>query len=263
MTIPAEQRMSFANNGFMILEGFLTTGEIDLVRDACDKEIERVASQMRSEGVPEDGINVLDRKYFINNARLVRPALLQILFSEKVADVCRATIGDAAYLHNEQFVVKMMDKATTFAWHQDSGYSVYKGGAQPHDPYVTCWVALDDMSEKNGTISVLPFPRYEPSREILEHVWSDEVNALVGYQGDDEGDLVEVPAGTLVAFSSRLLHKSGANTTDRPRRSYFMAYTPTLFKHQDESKGVYSQGVPVLIDGEPKWREARSPVGFP
>lgn len=240
----------------MVLEGFLTPEEVDLVRNACDDEVERVANDMRAKGMSENGINVLDRKYFINNARLSRPELGRILFSGKVEDVCRATIGGTAYLHNEQFVVKMMDKATTFAWHQDSGYSVYNGGAEPHEPYVTCWVALDDMSEANGTISVLPFPRYEASRELLEHVWSDEVNALVGYQGDDEGDLVKVPAGTLVAFSSRLLHKSGANTTDRPRRSYFMAYTPTLFRHQDASKGVYSHGVPVLVGGEARWQEA-------
>lgn len=73
---------------------------------------------------------------------------------------------------------------------------------------------------------------------------------MVGYKGDDQGDLVEVPAGTLVAFSSLLLHKSGANTTDRPRRSYFIAFTPELFLHSDNSKGIYSSGEPVVRDGQ-------------
>ena len=142
----------------------------------------------------------------------------------------------------------MVDTQTSFAWHQDSGYSVYNGGAAPHPPYVTTWIALDDMSKENGTISVLPFSR-TPSRELIEHRWDQSVNALVGYRGDDPGDLVEVPAGALVAFSSFLLHKSGANMTNSPRRSYFFAFTPTPFTHADASKGVYSAAEPLLEDG--------------
>lgn len=48
----------------------------------------------------------------------------------------------------------MADGETSFAWHQDSGYSVYQGGASRHKPYVTFWIALDDMSEKNFQRSI-------------------------------------------------------------------------------------------------------------
>src|SRR5690606_23194315 len=106
---------------------------------------------MRARKLDEDRINVLGKKYFVLSARKTHPELLPLIFSEKAADVCRATLGDTAYLHNEQFVVKMSDTDTSFAWHQDSGYSVYSGGAAPHEPYLTCWIALDDMSEANGT----------------------------------------------------------------------------------------------------------------
>jgi len=253
--VPDEaQRQSFTKHGFMIVPEFLDDAELELVRSACDHEVERVAQDMRSSGVSQRGINILDRKYFISNARLQRPELGRVIFSDKTEAICRAIIGDTAYLHNEQFVVKMMDQATSFAWHQDSGYSVHEGGAAPHEPYLTFWIALDDMSEANGTISVMPFTRHAPSREILKHNWSDEAHAMVGYDGDDPGDLVEVPAGTLVLFSSRLLHRSGPNTTPRPRRSYFVAFTPTLFLHQDESKGVYSQGDPLIENGQARWR---------
>ncbi len=139
----------------------------------------------------------------------------------------------------------MSDISTAFAWHQDIGYSVFQGGAARHKPYVTCWIALDDMSSKNGTISIFPFER-APSSELIEHHWEHEVNAMVGYDGDDPGDLLEVSTGTLVAFSSFLLHKSGANTTNRPRRSYFIAFTPELFTYANTAKGVYSSGEKVL-----------------
>lgn len=249
MRISDEQRRQYKRDGFMIVPDFLTTVELDTVRRICDERIAAIEADMKARGVTEDRINVLGKKYFIINSRKEHPELRSIIFSEKTAEVCRATIGDTAWLHNEQFVVKMMDTETSFAWHQDSGYSVYNGGAEPHEPYVTTWIALDDMSAANGTISVLPFSR-APSRELLEHTWDDSVNAMVGYSGNDPGDLVEVPAGTLVAFSSRLLHKSGANTTSRPRRSYFVAFTPTLFSHADKSKGVYSAAEPLLDKGQ-------------
>lgn len=36
-----------------------------------------------------------------------------------------ATIGDVSFIHNEQFVIRMSDLATRFAWHQDGEYSVF------------------------------------------------------------------------------------------------------------------------------------------
>lgn len=249
MKITEKQKNHFEQEGFMIVPDFLTQEELEKIQAICNASIQEKEEELRSKGVSKDGINVFDKKYFINHARKNHFELKSLIFSEKCAEVCKATIGENAYLHNEQFVVKMTDKATTFAWHQDSGYSVFNGGAEEHNPYITFWIALDDMSSKNGTISVLPFSREPSSRQLLEHTWDDEVDAMVGYRGDDPGDLVEVSAGSLVAFSSRLLHKSGANTTDKPRRSYFLAFTPDLFHYKDSSKGVYNSGEPLLVNG--------------
>ena len=69
------------------------------------------------------------------------------------AEVCRATLGDTAYLFWEQYVVKGAEAGMKFSWHQDSGYVGYPD----HKPYLTCWCALDDMSEENGTVYVMPF----------------------------------------------------------------------------------------------------------
>jgi ectoine hydroxylase-related dioxygenase (phytanoyl-CoA dioxygenase family) len=248
MKITHQQKQKFLKEGFLIVPDFLTSDDLKTVREICDTSIEQVEKEMRKKKITKDRINVLGKKYFIKDVRKKYPEIKRMIFSEKTADVCKATIGNTAYLHNEQFVVKMTDKDTNFAWHQDSGYSVYQGGAAEHKPYLTCWVALDDMSAKNGTISIFPFSR-SPSRELIEHYWSDELNAMVGYNGNDDGDLVEVKAGTLVAFSSFLLHKSGANTTNKPRRSYFMAFTPELFTYKENPDRVYSSGEPLLEAG--------------
>jgi ectoine hydroxylase-related dioxygenase (phytanoyl-CoA dioxygenase family) len=251
MNITKQQKENFTKEGFLIVPDFLTTDELETVREICDNSIQQVEEEMKKKNIKEDRINVLGKKYFIKDVRNKHPEMKKIIFSEKTAEVCKATIGETAYLHNEQFVVKMTDKSSSFAWHQDSGYSVYQGGAAKHKPYLTCWVALDDMSEENGTISVLPFSR-SPSRELIEHKWDSDANAMVGYKGPDEGDFVKVKAGSLVAFSSFLLHKSGANITDRPRRSFFMAFTPELFTYADNPEKIYSSGEPLIIKSEQK-----------
>lgn len=248
MRIIENQKNQYREEGFMIVPEFLENEELEMARSICNTKIAETEKEMLEKGVEKDRINVLGKKYFIHQPHKTHPSLENIIFSDKVAEVCKTTIGDTAFLHSEQFVVKMTDSNTNFAWHQDSGYSVYQGGAEPHKPYLTCWIALDDMSKKNGTISVLPFSR-SPSCKLIKHTWDDDLSAMVGYDGEDDGDLVEVPAGTLVAFSSFLLHKSGANSTDRPRRSYFIAFTPELFLHSDKSKGVYSSGEPVIKNG--------------
>ena len=118
------------------------------------------------------------------------------------------------FLFNEQYVVKAAEHGMRFGWHQDSGFIDYA-----HRPYLTCWIALDDMTEANGTVYLLPYSR-AGTRDVVKHVRDKESNDLVGYFGDDPGDPMVVPAGSIACFSSTLFHRSGSNTTDRMRRVY-------------------------------------------
>jgi ectoine hydroxylase-related dioxygenase (phytanoyl-CoA dioxygenase family) len=68
--------------------------------------------------------------------------------------IAQAALGDTVYLFNEQYVVKAAEQGMPFSWHQDSGFIDY-----PHRPYLTCWIALDDMTEANGTVYLLPYMR--------------------------------------------------------------------------------------------------------
>ena len=59
---------------------------------------------------------------------------------------------------------------------------------------------------------------------------------------------VIVPAGTIVCFSSNTFHRSGANTTKNPRRSYLCQYSPKPILKKDSS-GPWCDAVPFLKDG--------------
>ena len=73
-------------------------------------------------------------------------------------------------------------------------------------------------------------------------------NDLIGYFGDDPGDPLIVPAGTIAAFSSTLFHRSAPNTTDRARRVYVAQYSAEPILAEDGSHPRHL-AVPILNDG--------------
>ena len=104
-----------------------------------------------------------------------------------MAQIARAALGETVYLFNEQYVVKAAERGMTFAWHQDGGFIDYL-----HQPYLTCWIALDDVSEANGTVYLLPYSR-SGGRDVVEHIEDEDTHDRIGYFGDDPGDPVVVP----------------------------------------------------------------------
>ena len=216
----------------MVLESAIDPELLALLEVELQQSIAAIDARMDEQGADLDGLNQRGRRYFIGNLHLSQPAVKQFVFSELMAGVCRATLGGDVWHFFNQFVVKCGEVGTNFAWHQDSGY-VAKRKPSPHKPYLSCWCPLDDVDERNGTIYVLPFSRM-PSREVIDHRSDGAGAELIGYFGDDPGDPVIVPAGSIVAFSTTLLHRSGANTTDRPRRVFLAQYSAE----------------PIMTDGE-------------
>lgn len=233
----------FRREGYAILPGFLPAEVLHAVRADCDAEVARQDADMRARGVAVDGINHDGKRYFIANSYVRHQAMRDWVFSPRMAAVVRAALGDEAQLFLEQFVVKGCDAGSRFGWHQDSGYVGY-----PHREYLSCWIALDDVDERNGTIAVLPWTRAGADpRAVRPHAREDGTNDMVGYAGDDPGLPVIVPAGTLVMFSSRLLHRSGANQTSRLRRAWLLQYTAEPMHRPDGGLQILAE--PFLSGG--------------
>jgi ectoine hydroxylase-related dioxygenase (phytanoyl-CoA dioxygenase family) len=73
----------------------------------------------------------------------------------------------------------------------------------------------------------------------------------VGYPADhpDQGVLVPVKKGSLAAFWSLTLHKSGPNLSDGMRKAYVIQYAPLGLKRKDTGE-VIPNLIPVAIDGK-------------
>ena len=73
---------------------------------------------------------------------------------------------------------------------------------------------------------------------------------MINGVGDDSGDAVIVPAGTLVASSSTLFHRAGPNTTDHPRRVYIAQFSAEPILNEDRSHPRHL-AEPLPVAGQP------------
>lgn len=241
--ITDEHRQQYLDEGYFILESVISDDHLEVLRNSCDHLIDLMHQEMDRQGTDHIHISHRGKRYHIAKKYDQPPRLSEYVFSDLMAEVCRATIGETAYLFYDQYVAKAAEQGIKFAWHQDGGYLGFS-----HPPYVTVWAAVDDMTVENGTAYVLPYSKVG-IRSLVEHIRNPETGDKVGYFGKEPGIPAIVPAGSLVVFSSLTFHRSGANTTDRMRRAYVTQYSPEPI-YQPNSNDLMHLGVPFLKDGK-------------
>jgi ectoine hydroxylase-related dioxygenase (phytanoyl-CoA dioxygenase family) len=227
--VTAAHARRFRDQGYFVVEGALSPTDLEMLRGECQRFVDACDQEMTRLGVDTLDLCHRGRRYFVH-AYGESSAVERFLFSDLMAQAAQAALGGTVYVFNEQYVVKAAERGMTFGWHQDSGYIPY-----PHPPYLTCWIPLDDVTEANGTVYLLPYSR-AGYRHVVEHRYDDKTNEMIGYFGDDPGDPVVAPAGSIVCFSSILLHRGGPNTTDRPRRVYIAQYSAEPILNEDRSR---------------------------
>lgn len=246
MIVTPEQSQQYHEQGYCVLKNVIPAEHLENLRSECARFIDIMHAEMDAKGTDTLGISHRNSRYFISRRAQQSEKLMQFLFSDLMAEVTQTLLGPNVYLFNEQYVVKAAERGMKFAWHQDSGYVHYNGGA-PHKPYLSCWCPLDDATIDNGTVYILPFDR-AGTREIIPHVEEAGSNDKVGYFGNDPGDPVEVPAGSIVCFTSFTFHRSGPNTTNKMRRVYLAQYSgEPLRKLADNS--LWGWAIPVVENG--------------
>ena len=218
--ITEEHKRQFEEEGYFILEKVIPEEDLQIIRDSCAHLIDLMHQEMDRLGTDHIHISHRGKRYHIAKKYDQAPRLTEYVFGDLMAEICKATIGDTAYLFYDQYVVKAAEKGIKFSWHQDSGYLGFN-----HRPYVTVWAAVDDMTVENGTVDVLPFSTVG-IRSLVEHIRDPETGDKTGYFGKEPGVTAIVPAGSLAVFSSLTFHRSGANTTDKMRRAYVTQYSP-------------------------------------
>jgi ectoine hydroxylase-related dioxygenase (phytanoyl-CoA dioxygenase family) len=236
---------SFADEGYFVVERALDAPLLDGLRADADLAVAEERGRLQRGEDLYVPVSQLDDRYvisgFVRRSNFVR----ELVFGELMASICRAALGNDAFLYSETFVCKAPHNEHGWIWHQDSSYLDYVGCGH-YPPNLSVWIALDDMTSESGALRVLPFSVLDV-RKVIPHdltkPWtSDDV---VDFGGRD-GILLTMPAGSIVAMDGALPHASDTNRTARPRRAYLVQYSrqPVL----KDGKTV-QLAIPVLRGG--------------
>jgi phytanoyl-CoA hydroxylase len=109
-------------------------------------------------------------------------------------------------------------------WHQDASYL-----ATDPSTVTGIWVAVEDAHRGNGCLWVQPGGQHSPLREIYRvdrATLEGELTTLSDRPWPREGEAkaLEVPRGSLVAFSDHLPHYSSRNRSAESRQAFTMHF---------------------------------------
>jgi ectoine hydroxylase-related dioxygenase (phytanoyl-CoA dioxygenase family) len=212
-----EQARAYDEQGFFVFEDAFDADAVAAVRAEIDPVEAAVEQELRA--TTEDGRLFIYRAgeiTFTTHLVTRSPALRELVASPPLSDLAVDLLGPAVRLYWDQAVYKKPGTASPFPWHQDNGYTFVRP-----QQYLTCWIALSDVTEANGCPWVVPGLH---RRGTLAHRTTDLGFVCL----DDAPDAVPVPAraGSIVVFSSLTPHCTGPNETDDVRRAYIVQYAP-------------------------------------
>jgi ectoine hydroxylase-related dioxygenase (phytanoyl-CoA dioxygenase family) len=246
-SLPPEKLQQFNKDGYFVLDDVIDAPTLAMLRDECSQFVAREDAKMDALGVDVLDITHRNKRYHASFCIRDRPVLGQFVFGAVMEEICRQLVGPDVYLFYDQFVVKGAEAGMKLAWHQDSGYVNAVDGDLAHRPYITCWCPLDDVTEENGTVYILPQSE-SGIRDAVSHHYDPISNDWVGYDGPLTGVPVCARAGSVAVFSSLTLHSSGANRTPRMRRVYLAQYSPAPVLTADRTM-LWGNALPFLKDG--------------
>lgn len=162
------------------------------------------------------------------------PELKQVLFNQNLKDIVQS-IDPKAFLSKAIYFHKAEDNNWYVTWHQDKAINVskkvpvegYKGWTQKdgvvsvlppeevNQATFTIRVHLDDTTEKNGCLKVLPGSH----QRLLS---TEEMNLITA---NSIPILCEVPAGGVQLMKPLILHASAKSTGQKRRRVIHLEFT--------------------------------------
>lgn len=108
--------------------------------------------------------------------------------------------------------------------------------------HVTCLISLCDTDRRNGCLEFAKMSKFD---EILPHT-----NGIIREDVVDSLEWTPVPTsfGDLVLFNSYVPHKSGANTSDAPRKALYLTYNDAA--EGDLREAYYTEKRRTMGDGK-------------
>ena len=240
-----EEVRSFHRDGYVIVPGFFSKAEIDKLYGIAigDTVIHENALDLNDQTGKKTKLTL-----WFNPGDDVYSMLLRS--NRMVNSVAMLLDSDSPVCH---FHTKLMQKEPkvggAWEWHQDYGYW-YKNQFLFPDQLVSVMIALTEANKANGCIQVI-----KGSHKLgrLNHGFAGEqVGAdLVMVEHalkTMEHVYVEIQPGDALFFHSNLLHRSEANTSDKPRWSIISCYNSLSNPAYNDESTSWKEPIQIVPD---------------
>jgi phytanoyl-CoA hydroxylase len=219
------QHAAFARDGFLIYGPLLLPDEVESLRQRLDAMAsgDHPASEklgIRLEAEAERGglreVSPRDRVWQIMGATRHDERFAAHARDPRILDIVAGLLGtDDIKLFTDQALMKPAFHGSDVSWHQDSAYWT----AIDPPALVSCWTALDPVTEENGCVRMVPGSHRDGvlphRRETFLHVEGVDLAAAVP---------VVLPLGGCSFHHSCTVHGSGPNRTPHRRRGFVTSY---------------------------------------
>jgi ectoine hydroxylase-related dioxygenase (phytanoyl-CoA dioxygenase family) len=217
--ITTEAKEQFEQKGYHIIRGALTSEEVTVCRQAMLDILQTPADHpyFSSLGITEMP-GTPDNPHGIwagFDMPLFNDLFIDLAYHPNIALPISGLLGPDINLYETSFVSKVPGFPSDYRdWHQDSEYS----DPQSNTANVTVIVCLDDMNGDSGATWVVPGThKLGPIPHVLptETLTSGAKEVAEKRKYDADGISFDLKAGDALVFLVRLVHKSGANRSDK------------------------------------------------
>ena len=220
-----EQVASYHRDGYVAVRRLIDGAQVDALRRVTERFVERSRSVSKSDDVLDldprhtAAAPVLRR---IKNPADHDPLYRWVALDSPIPDIVAELIGPAIRFHHSKLNLKGSFVGAPVEVHQDAAF-------YPHsnDDVLAVGLLLDDATEDNGALAVLPgshrgpiHDHYDAQGRFMGCMRPEEVERL----DRSRAPLLTLSAGSIHIHHYRLVHWSAPNTSPSERRLLINAY---------------------------------------
>lgn len=232
-----DQRQFFNENGYLILPESFNADEVRRMQQESDSILELIINSSLAHQRRSRRLDIREVAADQHLVRKIQPIndlslyLAEISADERLIGPMRQIMGDEPILMEEKLNYKeplavpvegidVRQANDSFPVHSDWAY--YKAQNYPRS-ILSSAIAFDDCTVDSGPLHIWPGTH----KDHLEHESMDNGLQVLPHLVDFEGGIDALaPAGSVMIFSSLLIHNSRPNTSGKPRRLMIYSHYP-------------------------------------
>jgi ectoine hydroxylase-related dioxygenase (phytanoyl-CoA dioxygenase family) len=224
-TLTPEQIRHFHEEGYLAVPQVTTAADVAFIREIYDRLFRERVGWQEGNSFDLAGTDAEGRELAL--PQLLGPAqyapeLKQCLLLANVHAMVKQLLGEAATCGIAHAIFKPAHHGAATPWHQDAAY----WSPRHYHKMISVWVPLQEVTEANGCMQFVPRSH---ERDVLTHRSINNDPRIHGLELVPE-ELYQVknpvvcplPAGGATFHGGYMLHHTGPNHTDIPRRALIL-----------------------------------------